>query len=462
MIEPSENIYQSFSLFTRASQSIGITEMSAGVNWQATMQCVKDALHFEIQHDLSYRNYGRSVGGKYITDIIEICEQKEVASTRRISCALSNGATDGAHCLFAYFLHEGLLRNSDTVAMIGVSFPIYSSLMNRFGIQYVEVTHQGVIVPEIDYVLERLAKSRPRVIIISLPHNPSGVLRSTRYYEEVLNWARANGCLVIVDRVCLMPWDDTDDISKLVYDYILDGHCFVIDSPSKSLSLAGLRLGFLLMEQRYIRGLEAEIRARCLNPIVFGTPTLALCRIGRLASKIGVAETESVVRFARRHFRDAVRQYPSDFLIHEVGVDEFIANFVAAYVDEVHVLKDRIVRNYQSIVEIFGTESPHDIVLDAGFNVLLQLHEMEVSNEIADQEELALKHGVCILSERCFQDNSKNSTGVYYIRLSLSVPERNFHNSLLILRDYYARKKGHTPDETVGLEGVVGACGGDR
>lgn len=70
--------------------------MSAGVNWQPTMHCVKEALQFEIQHDLSYRNYGRSVGAKYITDIIEICEQMEVEGAGRISCALSNGATDGA------------------------------------------------------------------------------------------------------------------------------------------------------------------------------------------------------------------------------------------------------------------------------------------------------------------------------------------------------------------------------
>lgn len=453
MIEPSENIYQSFSLFTRASLTKEITEMSAGVNWQPTMNCVKEALQFEIQHDLSYRNYGRSVGAKYITDIIEICEQKEVRSKGRISCALTNGATDGAHCLFSSFLHEGLVHHHDTVAMIGVSFPVYSSLMNRFGIQFVEVTHDGVVVPEIEFVLEKLTNIRPRVIVLSLPHNPSGVLKSVTYYEKILSWARTNRGLVIVDRVCLMPWDDTDDISRIVYDYIREGVCFVIDSQSKSLSLAGLRLGFVLMDPRYLAGLEAEIRARSLNPVVFGTLTLALCRMGQLARKIGIHETNKVFRFARRYFRDAVLQYPSDFTIPRINVDEFISDFVSSYVGEINVLKERIANNYRSIVDVFEDYATRDIVLDAGFNVLLQLPGMINRNEILDQEKLALQYGVCILSERCFRDNSSNEERYYYIRLSLSVPEQNFRDALLIMKDYYGRKTDLLTQRELGVLG---------
>lgn len=439
MIEPSENIYESFSLFSKASSRRRITEMSAGVNWQPTPPCVKKSLQFEIQHDLSYRNYGRSVGGKYITDIIEICERKAVGNPSRISCALTNGATDGAHCLFSFFLHERLIHKHDTVAMIGVSFPVYSSLMSRFGIRYVEVTHQDVIVPEIDFVLEHLTTIRPSAIIVSLPHNPSGVMKSATYYEQILIWARTNGSLVIVDRVCLMPWDDSNDIANIVYNNIRDGVCFVIDSPSKSLSLAGLRLGFVLMAHSYLKGFEAEMRARSLNPVVFGTLTLALCRIGQLANNIGIGETDSVMRFARRHFRDALRQYPSDFAPPEISVESFITKFVAAYIEEIKVLKARIARNYASIVEIFEHDATSDIILNAGFNVILQLPRMMVCNEISDQRELALEYGVCILSERCFRDNSKKNNGTYYIRLSLSVPEQDFYRALLVIKEYFSR-----------------------
>ena len=436
MTEPSDNIYASFRMFMEASQSQKITEMSAGVNWSKTPECVKDMLHFEISHDLSYRNYGRSIGGKIITDIIEYCERVDAKSKNRVRCALTNGATDGAHCLMSYFLGTGLLTPDAKVAMVGMAFPVYSSLMNRLGLQYVEIFDDQNIVPELSALLEDFDRIRPSLIILALPHNPSGVMKSANYYQAILEWAARNQTFVLVDRVCLMPWDDIGDLTPLIHQYVSDNRCFVIDSPSKSNSLAGIRLGFVLMGDRYLDGFEKEIRCRSLNPAVFGSLTFALCRLGNLCFHHGNDPARKIGRFVQRYLQVVYRQYPADFVPPEIECDSFVQKFVRDYRDEVATLSERISANQNSIVDVFGDIVDRAIILDGGFNVLISTAKMRAANEILDQEELAKRHGVCVLTQRCFQPETLAS-GTYFLRLSLSVPEDGFRKALEVMRDFY-------------------------
>lgn len=436
MHEPSDNIYASFKLFMESSQRHRITEMSAGVNWAKTPECVRQMLHFEIAHDLSYRNYGRSLGGKILTDIIEYCERIDARSKRSVRSALTNGATDGAHCLMSYLLDSEHITEESVVAMVGMAFPVYSSLMNRLGLDYVEIYDDQTIVPELDMLFDTFERVCPAIIILALPHNPSGVMQDIDYYRAIMDWASEHGAFIFVDRVCLMPWDDVTELSRVFHPHVADNRCFIIDSPSKSNSLAGIRLGLVLMGEAHIEGFEKEIRCRSLNPAVFGSSTFALCRLGNLCFHHGPEPARRVSRFMRRYVHAVYRQYPSDFVPPDVDCEELIQTFVADYCKEVAILRKRVAINQASIVDVLGGISDRAIILDGGFNVLVSSDKMKAANEVSDQEALAKRHGVCVLTQRCFQSDQQHSK-TYFLRLSLSIPEEGFRKALEVIRDYF-------------------------
>ncbi|MEP6017029.1 MAG: pyridoxal phosphate-dependent aminotransferase [Paracoccaceae bacterium] len=393
-------------------------------------------LHFEITHDLSYRNYGRSLGGKILTDIIEYCERVDARSKRHVRSALTNGATDGAHCLMSYLLDAEHITHQAVVAMVGMAFPVYSSLMNRLGLEYVEIYDDQTIVPEIEVLFDAFERVRPAIIILALPHNPSGVMQNIEYYRAIMDWAAANGSFVFVDRVCLMPWDNMTQLNQVFHPHVADDRCFIIDSPSKSNSLAGIRLGLVLMGETHIEGFEKEIRCRSLNPAVFGSTTFALCRLGNLCFHLGPKPARRIARFMRRYLHMVYRQYPSDFVPPDVDCEALIQTFVADYCKEVAILRKRITVNQASIVDVLGEISDRSIILDGGFNVLVSSDKMKAANEVSDQQELASRHGVCVLTQRCFQSDPQDN-GTYFLRLSLSVPEDGFRKALEVMKDYF-------------------------
>jgi aspartate/methionine/tyrosine aminotransferase len=436
MIEPSENIYTSFQLFMNAAKSRNIVEMSAGVNWSEAPDSVVKSLEFELSNKLSYRNYGRSVGGKFVTDIIERCERIGSGSHQRVRCAITNGASDGAHSLVSSLLSEGHLQKISSVAMVGVAFPVYSSLINRLGLHYCEVVGSDNLIPSLDYLFSRFVNISPDLIIIALPHNPTGIVCSPEYYVTILEWAKSNGVKVIVDRVCLMPWDDVSQLKTKIYPFVADGTCFLIDSPSKSLSLAGIRIGYVLMAKKYFSGIESELRARSLNPIVFGSLTLALCQLATVPSSKLVGQIKLVSRAVRKHHNILYSQYPSDFIQPSLDVSAFITKFVTDYNNEISLIKSRFALNLASVHEFFEGHTSIPIILDAGLNLVLQTPSMKAENEKADQEKLALDYGVCILTRRCFQSESAQDDR-YYIRLSLSIPSEGFRRGIICLYEYF-------------------------
>ncbi|MBU2707939.1 pyridoxal phosphate-dependent aminotransferase [Zooshikella marina] len=442
--DPSDKIYESFSLFIEAARSVKTVHMSAGVNWQDASPAIISLLQKELETGLTYKNYGRSAGGKIITDILSYVERDIVSAKNKIDSVIVNGASDGAHVLCSYLLESGIINKTQTGIMIGYAFPIYSSLMEKLGIDYTEVMNTSTILPSIEQVESSIHTIHPSLIILPLPHNPSGIIRELAYYRRIFTAARKVNAIVIVDRVCLMPWDTHIELNELIYHEIALGSTFVIDSMSKSNSLAGIRIGYILTNHEHLSPLEKEIRYRNLNPTVFGTPTMALCRVGDLALLKGIAFTQKYIRLLTRYSKHFWLEYPSDFTPPNLGA--IAQQFLASYIRDQQQLKQRIDINFNNINKLFSTRVTQPIILDGGFNVLLQLPEMITENENNDQLVLAKKYGICILTKNCFH-SGHNTNNNYFVRLSLTIPEHDFLRGLTTLYDYYKCTKHVTVDQ---------------
>jgi aspartate/methionine/tyrosine aminotransferase len=119
---------------------------------------------------------------------------------------------------------------------------------------------------------------RTRLIVITSPHNPTGVLSSTDALDEVGRIASANGAYVLVDEVYLdIATAERPDV-PIVDTAARRGDVFLSTSSlNKSYGLSGLRCGWILSSPAIAR------RLRRVRDVVVGSPSIVTDRLGTLA-----------------------------------------------------------------------------------------------------------------------------------------------------------------------------------
>ncbi|WP_063043811.1 pyridoxal phosphate-dependent aminotransferase [Nocardia pseudovaccinii] len=96
---------------------------------------------------------------------------------------------------------------------------------------------------------------RPRVLVLNYPHNPTGTEISQAVMDEIVANATVFGLNLVSDEVYRVFGQMPVTAARaLAFD---PHHHFVVDSVSKSLASAGLRVGFLVADRQVLDALTA-------------------------------------------------------------------------------------------------------------------------------------------------------------------------------------------------------------
>jgi len=187
---------------------------------------------------------------------VALDEEQELSATM--------GAKEGlAHLLLA------MLQHGDGVLMPTPHYPVHGALAGIAGAQAVtfpltspEGRFSNLLDVEHSYFIQSLqvayenAWPRPRVLLLSFPHNPTGICVTERFIQELVDFAVANELLLIHDFAYAgLGYGDYQPPSFLAAEGAKD--CVVeILSFSKSLGLAGWRVGVAAGMERAISALK--------------------------------------------------------------------------------------------------------------------------------------------------------------------------------------------------------------
>jgi aspartate/methionine/tyrosine aminotransferase len=117
-----------------------------------------------------------------------------------------------------------------------------------------------------------------RLIVITSPHNPTGVLCSGEALHELGRIAAANGAYVLVDEVYLDIATAGRRDAPMVETAAAHGEVFLSTSSlNKSYGLSGLRCGWVLSSPAVAR------RLRRVRDVIAGSPSVVTERLGALA-----------------------------------------------------------------------------------------------------------------------------------------------------------------------------------
>lgn len=182
------------------------------------------------------------------------------------SIVMTCGAAGGLNIIFKSILEEG-----DEVIVFAPFFGEYSNYIKNFnGKEVIASTEENTFLPDVED-LKRNITERTKAVIINSPNNPTGVVYSSKVIEDICFVLKQkqleynNDIYLIADEPYReLVYDDTD--VPYIFNYY--DNSFVCYSYSKSLSLPGERIGYVVINDKMMNFKEVTVALSIANRIL--------------------------------------------------------------------------------------------------------------------------------------------------------------------------------------------------
>ena len=154
-------------------------------------------------------------------------------------------------------VHETLVEPGDRVISVLPTYQQHYSIPESYGAdtQILRLTEATGFLPDLQE-LQRLAIPGTKLIAINNPNNPTGALMDRAYLERIVEIARACGAWILCDEVYRGTDQQGSGLTASIADLYEKG--ISTGSMSKTFSLAGLRLGWIVAPPELIRAVSVH------------------------------------------------------------------------------------------------------------------------------------------------------------------------------------------------------------
>lgn len=190
--------------------------------------------------------YGAIEGSERLRGLIAGLYEKQAIE----NVVVTHGAI-GANAL----VHETLVEPGDRVISVLPTYQQHYSIPESFGaeVNILMLTAQHGFLPDLAE-LRTLAKPGTKLICLNNPNNPTGSLMDRDFLRQVVEIARGCGAWILCDEVYRGTDQDGDGMTASIADLYEKG--ISTGSMSKTYSLAGLRLGWIVGPKDFLRAVS--------------------------------------------------------------------------------------------------------------------------------------------------------------------------------------------------------------
>jgi len=144
----------------------------------------------------------------------------------------------------------GLLEKGDKVLTLTPDFPMYSFYSKSYELEVMELTKSENFVVDIDEVIEYININNIRCLIFSNPCNPTSLGIEKSKVKRLVAETKA---LIVVDEAYMDFWSEEQSMLDEICNY---DNLIVLRTCSKSVALAGIRLGFAVANENITKALK--------------------------------------------------------------------------------------------------------------------------------------------------------------------------------------------------------------
>ena len=207
---------------------------------------------------------------------------------------------------------SSLLSPDDEVIVFTPCYPSLAHLPTVLGAKVHAIALQAS--QKWQYDIDALAEhinERTRLIIVNTPHNPTGTVLSAQQAERICQLAAKYSCYILADEVALHGYSAEQPLSSLFSEYDKTIHLGVM---SKSLGLAGLRVGWAITQDREL--LQKMLNAKTFTSICCSAVDEQLARVALLHSVQILARNNQQILDNIAHFERFIAAYAGLFSWH--------------------------------------------------------------------------------------------------------------------------------------------------
>lgn len=168
---------------------------------------------------------------------------------------IGNGSNELLETILKTFLEPGGI-----VMSFEPTFHMYKVFTQIYGGKFVGVPSEEDYSLDYDKLIKQAHELKPQVIFISNPNNPSGYLTPR---DELIKLIESVDCAVVIDEAYFEFCDETIIDQINYYDNLI-----VLRTLSKAFGLAGLRIGYLVANEklaRFIDGIRTPYNTSLLS-----------------------------------------------------------------------------------------------------------------------------------------------------------------------------------------------------
>jgi len=158
-------------------------------------------------------------------------------------------AGNGADELIGLII-ASLLEKGDRTAVLVPDFPMYAFYSQLHEIEVVEIPKNETMTVDIDEAVRFVNENNIKALMFSNPCNPTSLGIKKADITRLITGTKA---LVVLDEAYMDFWSEAESLLPNIADY---ENLIVLRTCSKSCSLAGIRLGFAVANEKITRALR--------------------------------------------------------------------------------------------------------------------------------------------------------------------------------------------------------------
>ncbi len=223
--------------------SAGIPSFPPSINYQKKLKEL-------INDPKTYLYPGYKPIGEFSQGLINWYKKNYSVDLEENEITVIHGGKDGVSNIFLV-----LTDRQDEVLVPDPGYPGFSGPTKIFGSKlfYYSLTEKNSFRIDFNDLNKKISK-KTKFIFINYPSNPTGQIISLKELDEVVNWAKDNKIWIIYDNAYANITFDSYKAPSILQTKYGKEVAIEIGSFSKSFSFSGLRIGWLVGNQKIIEG----------------------------------------------------------------------------------------------------------------------------------------------------------------------------------------------------------------
>ncbi|MDO6444576.1 pyridoxal phosphate-dependent aminotransferase [Colwellia sp. 1_MG-2023] len=209
-------------------------------------------------------------------------------------------------------IYQCLLQPDDEIIVVTPNYPSLSNMAEKSGciVKPIELSALKNWQFNIEDVKARISK-KTKLIVINSPHNPTGSIIDSDLAEQILLLAKAYDCYLLADDVSQASNYNNLALSHRFLDY---DKAIVVSVMSKSFGLAGIRIGWVVSQNKAI--LKQLLAIKSLSSICCSAIDERLAEIALQQSEKIIALNNQIIKTNIEHFNAFIQTHSDIFQWH--------------------------------------------------------------------------------------------------------------------------------------------------